>query len=226
MPRREKAVVLLSGGLDSAACLYWAKARGWEPVALSVDYGQRHAREMSSARRVARAAGARRIEVRLGLPWLRVSSLVDPRKRLPDTPLSRIGREGIPSTYVPARNTMLLALAASLAEAEGAARVVIGANHMDYSGYPDCRPAFNRALEKTLRLGTKAGAQGRAVSIETPLIRMDKAAIVRLALELGVPLKWTWSCYRGGRRPCGTCESCRLRAKGFAEAGVSDPAHG
>lgn len=218
-----KSVVLLSGGLDSATALWWAKARGRRLVALSVRYGQRHLRELDSARALARAAGAGHLVVTVRLPWLRASALVDRRRRLPRTPLARIGA-GIPATYVPGRNTILLALAVSLAEAEGASTVVAGQNALDYGGYPDCRPEFNRAFEKVARLGTKAGVEGRGARIEAPLMRLDKAAIVRLALRLGVPLELTWSCYRGGRRPCGICDSCRLRAKGFAEAGARDPA--
>lgn len=224
MPRREAAIVLLSGGLDSATCLYWAQRRGWRLVALNVHYGQRHARETRSARALARAAGARLVELRLKLPWLAASSLVDAKKRLPNLPLSKIGQGGIPSTYVPGRNTILLALAVSLAETEGAGHVVLGSNSLDYSGYPDCRPEFNRAFERTARLGTKAGTQGRAPKIVAPLIRLDKAAIVKLAAKLDVPIRMTWSCYRGGARPCGACDSCKLRAKGFAAAGVRDEA--
>jgi len=224
MPTRESAIVLLSGGLDSATCLYWARSKGWRVTALNVHYGQRHARETRSARALARRAGAKLVELRLKLPWLAASSLVDPKKRLPDLPVAKIGLGGIPSTYVPGRNTILLALAVSLAETEGARRVVIGSNHLDYSGYPDCRPEFNRAFERVAAIGTKAGAERRAAKIEAPLIRLDKRQIVRLASRLGVPIERTWSCYRGGRRPCGACDSCKLRAKGFAEAGVVDAA--
>lgn len=223
MHKRERAMILLSGGLDSATCLYWAKAKGWRLTALNVHYGQRHAREMRSASALARAAGAKLVRVRLKLPWLKASSLVDLGKKLPNVPISKIGLGSIPSTYVPGRNTILLALAVSLAETERATRVIIGSNSLDYSGYPDCRPKFIRAFERTAGLGTKAGVEGRVVSIMAPLIRMDKAAIVRLANRLGVPLQYTWSCYQGGSRPCGTCDSCKLRAKGFAEAGILDP---
>jgi 7-cyano-7-deazaguanine synthase len=223
MHKRDGAVILLSGGLDSATCLYWARARGWRLTALNVHYGQRHAREARSALALARAAGAKLVQVRLKLPWLKASSLVDPGKKLPNLPLSKIGRGGIPSTYVPGRNTILLSLAVSLAETEMATQVIIGSNSLDYSGYPDCRPKFNHAFERVAGLGTKAGTEDRGVSITAPLIRMDKAAIVRLAVRLGVPLRHTWSCYQGGARPCGVCDSCKLRAKGFAEAEVLDP---
>lgn len=217
-------VVLLSGGLDSATCLYWARARGRRLIALHAQYGQRHARERDSALRLARAAGARWESVRLDLPWLRVSSLVDARKPLPELPLSRIGRGPVPSTYVPARNTLLLSLALSLAESRGARSVVIGANHLDSSGYPDCRPAFLSAFARAARAGTRVGSEGRSIAVEAPLLRLDKAAVVRLALRLGVPLERTWSCYRGGDAPCGRCDSCKLRADGFARAGARDPA--
>ncbi len=219
-----KAVVLLSGGLDSACALYWAASRGWRPSALSVGYGQRHERELESARKLARAAGASHREVRLDLPWLKASSLVDGRKALPDLPLSRIGKGGVPSTYVPGRNTVLLSLAVSLADAEGAEAIVIGANILDYSGYPDCRGPYLRAMEKAATLGTKRGTSGKRLRVLAPLIRLDKAGIVRLARRLKVPIGLTWSCYRGGRKPCGACDSCKLRAKGFREAGLSDPA--
>lgn len=220
----KRAVVLLSGGLDSAACLYWAKARGYRASALAVRYGQRHARELASARALARRAGAPLHVVELPLPWLKSSSLVDRSRRLPDVPLGRIGSGGIPSTYVPGRNTLFVALGVSLADAVGAELVVVGANALDYSGYPDCRPAFYRAFGRVARLGTRRGAEGRRLGIAAPLLRLDKARIVRLALRLGVPLELTWSCYRGGRRPCGRCDSCKLRAKGFARAGAKDPA--
>lgn len=219
------AVVLLSGGLDSTTCLYWAKARGLEPVCLTVLYGQRHARELRSARAVAKAAKVPLHAVRLKLPWLGGSSLTNSRLKLPDVPLSRIGRgKALPSTYVPGRNTVFLALAASLADAVGAESVVIGANALDYSGYPDCRAPFLRAFELAATRGTSLGARGRRLNVLAPLVRLDKKGVVRLAAKVGAPLSLTWSCYAGGRRPCGTCDSCKLRAKGFREAGVEDPA--
>jgi 7-cyano-7-deazaguanine synthase len=222
----KRAVVLLSGGLDSTTALYWARDRGFAAAALTVHYGQRHVRELDAARRVARRAGADWVTVRLSLPWLKASSLVDRKQRLPDIPAGRIGRGPIPSTYVPGRNTVFLALAVSLADATGAEAVVIGSNAQDYSGYPDCRPEFNAAFEKTARLGTRRGAEGGKLSLLAPLQRLDKAGIVRLARRLAVPLELTWSCYQGGRRPCGRCDSCKLRARGFAAAGVKDPALG
>jgi 7-cyano-7-deazaguanine synthase len=219
-----KAVVLLSGGLDSTTALFWAKAKGYAPVCLSVHYGQRHSREIGAARAVARRAGAPLHVVRLKLPWMSVSSLVDRRLRLPDVALSRIGRGGIPSSYVPGRNTLFLALGVSLADAAGAHAVVLGNNVQDYSGYPDCRPEFTRAFGKVAALGTRGAALGRAPKILTPLVRLDKKGIVLLARKVGAPLELTWSCYAGGSRPCGRCDSCKLRAKGFAQAGAADPA--
>lgn len=219
-----RVVVLLSGGLDSATCLYWAKSRGYSVDALIVRYGQRHSRELRAARAIARAAGARLHEINLRMPWLRVSSLVDPRKPLPNIPARRIGQGGIPTTYVPGRNTVFLALGISLADAVCADAVVVGTNSMDFSGYPDCRPDFIRAFGKVAALGTRRGTSGTGIRILAPLERKDKTRIVRTASRLGVPLKLTWSCYRGGSRPCGRCDSCKLRAKGFEGAGLPDPA--
>ena len=218
------AVVLLSGGLDSTTALFWAKSRGYRVAALSVDYGQRHVRELEAARKVARLAGAPLHAVALSLPWLRVSSLLNKGLRLPDLPLPRIGRGGIPSTYVPGRNTIFLALGVSLADAVGAEAVVLGSNALDYSGYPDCRPEFTEAFSRAAKLGTRRGAEGGRIRILTPLVRLDKRAIVKLAVKVKAPLRLTWSCYEGKRRPCGACDSCKLRAKGFSEAGLEDPA--
>jgi 7-cyano-7-deazaguanine synthase len=214
-----KAVVLLSGGLDSTTALYWARARGFSVEGLCVDYGQRHARELGSARRVARLAGAPLHELRLPLPWLSTSSLVNKARALPDVPLARIGGGAIPSTYVPGRNTIFLSLGLSLADAIGADAVVIGANALDYSGYPDCRPPYLRAFEKAARLGSRRPA----LKILAPLLTLDKRRIVELAVRLGAPIERTWSCYAGGARPCGRCDSCKLRAKGFSQAGLKDP---
>lgn len=219
----KRAVVLLSGGLDSTTALYWARSKGFRPIALSVLYGQRHARELKSARAICRGLGLELKVVRFELPWLKVSSLVNGRKNLPNIPLSRIGSQGIPSTYVPARNTVLLSLAASLADAQSASAIVMGANALDFSGYPDCRPPYLKALEKAIRMGTRSGAERKPIRIFSPLVRKTKAQIVGLARKLKVPLQLTWSCYRGGAAPCGRCDSCKLRAKGFREAGVEDP---
>lgn len=218
------AVVLLSGGLDSTTALFWAKRRGWRVWALSVDYGQRHRREIRAARRVASLAGAALHEVSLSLPWLRVSALLNKALKLPDLPLSRIGRGAVPSTYVPGRNTVFLALGVSLADAVGAEAIILGNNALDFSGYPDCRPEFVKAFGKAARLGTRRGSEGRQIRILQPLARLDKRAIVELAARVQAPLHLTWSCYQGGGRPCGRCDSCKLRAKGFREAGRADPA--
>jgi len=219
MPRK-KAVVLLSGGLDSTTCLYWAKSRGYACVALSARYGQRHVLELQAARAVARKAKVPLHEVELELPWLKSSSLVDRSAKLPDLPLSEIGRGGIPSTYVPGRNTIFLSLGDSLADAVGAKAVILGANALDYSGYPDCRPEYLNAFKKVARLGTRIGD----LEILAPLTRLDKRGIVALAGKVKAPLALTWSCYAGGARPCGRCDSCKLRAKGFDKAGIQDPA--
>ncbi|OGS12865.1 MAG: 7-cyano-7-deazaguanine synthase QueC [Elusimicrobia bacterium RIFOXYA2_FULL_58_8] len=222
--RKKKAVVLFSGGLDSTTALCWALARGYDCRAISFDYGQRHSRENKAARKIAGLLKVRLYEVKLSFPWLAVSSLVNPGVELPDTEFSRIGSGAIPSTYVPGRNLVFASIGVSLADSIGAAAVVSGPNVVDYSGYPDCRPAFYRALEKAANAGTRIGATGGKIRFLTPLVRLSKAAIVRLGLRLKAPLSLTWSCYRGGRIPCGHCDSCKLRARGFAEAGLTDPA--
>jgi 7-cyano-7-deazaguanine synthase len=217
------AVVLLSGGLDSATTLYYAKSRGYACHCLIVDYGQRHLREIRSAKAVARAAGRPAVVVKVRLPW-GGSALTDRNIRVPVAQsLRQIGR-GIPATYVPARNTIFLSLALGFAEASGAGAVFIGANFLDASGYPDCRPAYYRQMQRAARAGTKAGVEGKEIRIMTPLIRLTKAQIIRKGLRLGVPYAKTWSCYIGGQRPCGRCDSCLMRAKGFREAGMADPA--
>ena len=220
---RRRAVVLLSGGLDSATTLYVARARGFDCLGLLLDYGQRHRKELLAAQRIARRAGCPVRVVRLRLPW-GGSALTDRRIRVPTGRSIRAIGQGIPATYVPARNTIFLSLAVGCAEAIGADHVFIGANALDYSGYPDCRPAYYQAMQQVIRRGTKAGVEGRPIRIVAPLIRKTKAQIIRWGLRLGVPYELTWSCYLGGARPCGRCDSCRLRAKGFAEAGHPDPA--
>jgi len=223
MKKRKTAIVLLSGGLDSTTALYWAK-REYTAVALSIRYGQRHIKELSAARAVARAAKVQIHEVSLSLPWLGGSSLTNSSLRIPDMPLKKIGIGGIPSTYVPGRNTIFLSLAVSLADAVGASAIVIGANALDYSGYPDCRPPFINAFGKVAVEGTKRGSEGKPLKILAPLLRLDKKGVVKLAARVGAPLQLTWSCYAGGSKQCGTCDSCKLRAKGFREAGLKDPA--
>lgn len=223
--KKKIAVVLLSGGLDSTTALYWAKAKGYAPVALAVRYGQRHSRELRAARAVAKRAGTQLMETAFALPWLSGSSLTNRRMKIPELALAKIGSGGIPSTYVPGRNTIFLSLAVSLADAIGAEAIVIGANALDYSGYPDCRPPFLDAFSKVAKLGTRRGTeQHKPLKVLAPLLHLDKRGIVRLAEKLGAPLSLTWSCYAGGSRPCGRCDSCQLRAKGFREAGAEDPA--
>lgn len=222
--RKPRAVVLLSGGLDSTTAAAWAKAEGHDLYALSFDYGQRHKKELARAKQVAAALGAKEHKVlRLPIGDLGHSALTDKAMAVPDAPAAADIGAAIPSTYVPARNTVFLAFALGYAEVVGATAIVIGANALDYSGYPDCRPEYLQAFERMANLATKAGVEGRTVKVLAPLLHMSKGDIVQTARRLKAPIATTWSCYRGGRRPCGTCESCVLRAKGFADAGVADP---
>ncbi len=216
--------MLLSGGLDSSTAAVCAKRDGFDVVALTVVYGQLHERELDSALDVADAIGvAEHLVIKVPLDAFGGSALTDKRIKVPrGRKVSRMAK-GIPVTYVPARNTVLLALAASLAESRGARAIYIGANAIDYSGYPDCRPEYLRAFERALARGTKAGVEGRPIHIRAPLIRKSKADIVRLALRLKVPVELTWSCYLGGAVACGSCDSCILRLKGFDEARKTDP---
>lgn len=218
----KKAVVLLSGGLDSATTLYYAKKKGYTVLCMVFDYGQRHRREIAAASNTARAAHVKALRVKITLPW-KGSCLLDATKRLPQSKTAAISRR-IPSTYVPARNTIFLSFALSYAETIGARAVFIGANALDFSGYPDCRPRYYKAFNRLSRVATKAGIEGRHIAIYTPLLHKTKKEIIVLAKKLGVPLALTWSCYRGAKRPCGVCDSCRLRQKGFAQARIKDPA--
>lgn len=240
--QRRFAVVMLSGGLDSTTVAAQAVRRGHEVLAVTVHYGQAHHRELRAADAVARVLEMERRVVDVAffkeLAWY--SALTQPERfGLPGGRTAEEMERDIPITYVPLRNTFFLTLGAALLESqalhaierEGAdpgavsATLLIAANAIDYSGYPDCRPEFYASAAETLRLGSKLGTQyGVPISIETPLIALSKAEIVRLAVEVGAPLEQTWSCYEGGERPCGRCDSCQLRAKGFAEAGVADPA--
>ena len=221
-----RAVVLLSGGLDSATTLAIARAEGYTCHALSFDYGQRHARELESARRVAQALEAANHHVlRLDLRAIGGSALTDDIA-VPKGRSAAAMAEGIPVTYVPARNTIFLAYALGWAEVLGAQDLFIGVNALDYSGYPDCRPEFIEAFERLANLATKAGVEGNSrFRVHTPLIALSKAQIVLRAWELGVDFALTWSCYepRADGRPCGGCDACLLRAKGFAEARLVDP---
>jgi len=220
-------VVLLSGGLDSYTAAAVAKRDGFSIYALSINYGQRHASELEAARAVARALGVvRHLELALDLSPIGGSALTSPDIEVPkDRP---IDPNVIPNTYVPARNTIFLSLALAWAEVLGASDIFIGVNALDYSGYPDCRPEFITAFEQLARVATKAGVEGRPLTIHTPLITMSKADIVQLGLSLGLDYGLTRSCYDPlpGGRPCGRCDSCRLRAAGFTEAGATDPVIG
>ena len=218
--RNSKAIVLLSGGLDSATVLYWARKKGMDCYGLSFEYGQRHRKELECARRIAEKAKCPFKIVSFTLPW-KGSALLDAEESIPKNRSLDEMSQGIPSTYVPARNTLFLSFAASWAEAAGASFILIGANALDFSGYPDCRPdyfsAFNRMIEK----GTRGGLE-----VLAPFVDLTKAEIIRLGKELGVPYEWTWSCYEGKEFPCGHCDSCLLRAKGFREAALEDPVLG
>ena len=218
LPAKKQAVVLLSGGLDSATTLYIAKEQGFKCYCLIFDYGQRHKREIESAKVVAKKANCRAQVVKISLPW-KGSSLLDNKIPILERPKKE---KGIPQTYVPARNIIFLSFALSCAEAIGASAIFIGAHAQDYSGYPDCRPEFYRAFNKVISCGTKAGAGIKRIEIKTPLINKGKSQIIKLGNSLGVPFKLTWSCYRGAKAPCGKCESCYYRAKGFKEAGIRD----
>jgi 7-cyano-7-deazaguanine synthase len=222
----KRAVVLLSGGLDSYTAAAIARAEGHELFALSVRYGQVHARELEAARAVAAALGVvQHIELAVDLAAFGGSALVGDGEVPTDRPLDDAA---IPATYVPARNTVLLSLALAWAEVTGASAIVIGVNALDYSGYPDCRPEYLAAFEHLADLATRAGVEGRRVRIFAPLVQMSKADIVRRGVALGLDYGLTHSCYAPGPsgRACGRCDSCRLRARGFAEAGVVDPVAG
>ncbi len=219
-----KAVVLLSGGLDSSTVLAIALEKRYEVIALTFEYGQKHNREIESAREIARHFAVQdHIEMTLDLARFADSSLTDKTLDIPEgRPLSSIS-SNIPSTYVPARNLVFLSVASSLAESKGAEAVFIAANAVDFSGYPDCTPEFMEAFQKTLEVGTRVGRAGKAVRVLAPIMKLSKAEIVKEAVRLRVPLEQTWSCYKGGRLACGKCDSCILRLQGFAEAGLKDP---
>jgi 7-cyano-7-deazaguanine synthase len=216
-----KAVVLLSGGLDSATTLASARHEHYACYCLSVDYGQRHRSELAAATRLATTLGAVEHKiVTIDLRAIGGSALTDPAIAVPETPAT-----GIPPTYVPARNTLMLALALGWAEVIGANAIFIGVNAVDYSGYPDCRPEFIRAFEATANLATKAGVEGNAFRIHAPLIELSKAQIIQRGSALGIDYATTISCYQADDqgRACGRCDACRIRAEGFAAAGIADP---
>ena len=218
------AVVLLSGGMDSATALAMTQADRFEVIALTLDYGQRHRKEIRAAKRIAEHFRVKEHRIaNLDLTGIGGSALTDRRIAVPKgRDLKEIGK-GVPVTYVPARNTILLAYALGLAEVAAADAIVIAANAIDFSGYVECRPEFYRAFQEVARLGTTRGVAGDVIQIRTPLIGMSKADIVRRGETLRVPWALTWSCYLGGARACGVCDSCQLRLKGFREAGVADP---
>jgi len=218
----KRAVVLLSGGLDSATTLFWAKDKGYSCYGLSFDYGQRHKREINSARALAKRAKCNWRLVRFKLPW-GGSALLDKRISIPKHNLVKEISKIIPSTYVPGRNTIFLSLALSYAETMGAETIFIGANALDFSGYPDCRPGYYKIFNRLTKLATKAGGQGKKIKIITPLIKKTKAEIIKIGNKLKVPFELTWSCYEGKAKPCGYCDSCLLRANGFKEAKLNDP---
>jgi 7-cyano-7-deazaguanine synthase len=221
-PAPRPAVVLFSGGLDSSTCLAIARAEGFAPHALSVRYGQRHAAELESASAVAAALGVPLRTVELDLRAIGGSALTADLEVPKDQPIGG----GIPITYVPARNTVLLALALGFAEVIGAEDLYLGVNAIDYSGYPDCRPAFVAAFEQLANVATAAAVEGRArYTVHAPLMKLSKAEIVQRGTALGVPYQLTLSCYDPdeARRACGRCDSCRLRAQGFRDAGLADP---
>lgn len=216
-----KAVVLLSGGLDSSTTLAIARSEGFAVHAITIIYGQRHEREILSAERIASSLGVEEHRI-LELPegMFKGSSLTGQGEVPKDRPMDE---EGIPSTYVPARNLVFLSIASSYAEAIDADAVFLGATAVDYSGYPDCRPEFITSFRSTLELATKKGVEGIPIDIRTPIITMNKSEIILKGKELGVDHSLTWSCYEGGEKACGRCDSCLYRLKGFKEAGLVDP---
>ncbi|MEA3138061.1 MAG: 7-cyano-7-deazaguanine synthase [Gammaproteobacteria bacterium] len=223
MRGNKRAVVLLSGGLDSATVLAIARSQNYECYALSVAYGQRHHAELNAALEIARVLGAQEHRtMRVDLAGIGGSALTDAGMAVPEAPV-----RGIPVTYVPARNTLFLSLALGWAEVLGATDIFVGVNAVDYSGYPDCRPAFIAAFEQLANLATKAGVEGARFDIHAPLIHMSKADIIRAGAGLGVDFGATVSCYQADAagKACGVCDSCRLRAAGFAAANIPDPTH-
>ena len=215
---------MLSGGLDSSTALALTVESGCEVIALTFSYGQRHSRELDSAKKMAEHFRVKRhLIVELDIGAHITSALTQTSIDIPISADEVSSTESIPSTYVPARNIIFLSIAAAVAESADADKAVIAANSVDFSNYPDCTPQFVEAYQQVLDVGTKRGVDGRAVKVDAPLLRMSKADIVREAARLGVPLEHTWSCYSGEEKACGVCDSCRLRLKGFSEAGVEDP---
>jgi len=217
----KRAVSLLSGGLDSSTLLSYVVSQGYEVVALSFDYGQRHSRELESARKIADYYKVKHRIMKIDLRAIGGSALTDDIS-VPESPLNEIGKD-IPVTYVPARNTILLSIALGVAEVTDSSKIFIGANALDYSGYPDCRPEYFDSINQTFNLATKKTVEGGHIEVDAPLLRYSKADIVNLALRLKTPLEITWSCYSVNDKACGVCDSCKLRLKGFMEASSEDP---
>ena len=215
----KKAIVLLSGGIDSAVTLYLAKKLKFRVTSLIFDYGQKHRKEIEFAKKIARITKCPYRLIKLGFPW-KGSSLLDKKSSVPVGRSFKEIKRNIPSTYVPARNLIFLSVAASFAESIRAQAIFIGAHTEDYSGYPDCRKAFFDIFKKAITEGTKGG---KHIKIYTPLIDKAKKEIIKTGLRLKVPFKFTWSCYKGGKKPCGVCDSCLFRKKAFKELGIKDP---
>lgn len=218
---KKGAVVLCSGGLDSTVVMAMAMSESGKVIALTFDYGQRHSRELLAAKAVASHYGVEQITVRINADAWGGSALTDSELEIPQ---AREIDSSIPVTYVPARNLIFLSVALGVAEARNADAVYIGVNALDYSGYPDCRPEFIASFQESARLGLKRAVEGNPIEIKAPLISMSKAEIIMAALEIGAPIALTWSCYQGGITPCGSCDACLLRQRGFDTAGVVDPA--
>jgi 7-cyano-7-deazaguanine synthase len=221
----KKAVCLMSGGIDSTTSAYIAKAEGYEVYGLAFDYGQRHRKEIEAVKSIAKRLGIKELKtIKINLHEIGGSALtVDiavPERRSADGILQS---EEVPITYVPARNTIFLSFALAYAEVVNADAIFIGANVLDYSGYPDCRPEYLEAFQRMANLATKRAIEGERVEVKAPLLRFSKAEIIKKGAKLGVPFELTWSCYKGGKKACGKCDSCLLRLKGFAEAGLEDP---
>ncbi|MFQ3676111.1 MAG: 7-cyano-7-deazaguanine synthase QueC [Endomicrobiia bacterium] len=219
---KKKCVVLLSGGLDSSTVLYYVIKKNFEPVCLIFDYSQRHKKEVFAAKNIAKSVNSKYYVIKTFFPW-KGSALTDYKLKIPKNKLNDKTKLDIPITYVPSRNIIFLSYAVSLAEVIGAEYIFYGANQIDYSGYPDCRKNFIQKFQQMVFVGTKSGVEGKKIKIFAPLINMSKAEIINLALNLKVPLKLTWSCYSGGKEPCGKCDSCKLRNLGFEKLGLKDP---